>query len=51
MLASVVRYRLPSGSGVYLSIMGGTNSNLDTYNPTSTFGYPERHLYDHPVTV
>jgi hypothetical protein len=47
--ANGVWYWLPSGPGVYLSDMGGTNPNLDTCNPTSTFRLPERHLYDHPL--
>jgi hypothetical protein len=49
--ANGVWYWLPSGPGVYLSDMGGTNPNLDTCNPTSTFRLPERHLYDHPFMV
>src|SRR3954463_1257130 len=28
--------------------LGRDKSHLDTYNPTSTFRSPERHLYDHP---
>jgi hypothetical protein len=46
-----VWYWLPSGPRVYLSFTGGINLNLDTYNPTSTFRSPERHLYDHPFIV
>jgi hypothetical protein len=49
--ANDVWYWLPSGPGVYLSDMGGTNPNLDTCNPTSTFWLHERHLYDHPLIV
>jgi hypothetical protein len=49
--ANGVWYWLLSGPGVYLSITGGTNPNLDTCNPTSTFRLPERHLYDHPFIV
>jgi hypothetical protein len=51
MFVNGVWYWLPSGPGVYLSIMGGTNHNLDTCNPTSNFRLPERHLYDHPFIV
>jgi hypothetical protein len=47
--ANDVWYWLPSGPEVYLSIMGGTNPNLDTCNQTSTFWLPERHLYDRPL--
>jgi hypothetical protein len=47
--ANGVWYWLSSGTEVYLSDMGGTNSDLDTCNPTSTFRLPERHLYDHPL--
>jgi hypothetical protein len=46
-----VWYWLPSGPTVYLSITGGTNPNLDTCKPTSTFWLPERHLYDHPLIL
>jgi hypothetical protein len=47
--ANSVWYWLSSGPRVYLSDKGGTNPNLDTCNPTSTFRLPERHLYDHPL--
>jgi hypothetical protein len=49
--ANCVWYWLPSGPRVYLSDMGGTNPNLDTYNPTSTYWLPERHLYNHPFIL
>jgi hypothetical protein len=49
--ANGVWYWLTSGPGVYLSDIGGTNPNLDTCNPTSTFRLPERNLYDHPFIV
>src|SRR4051812_19808622 len=29
--------------------LGRDKSHLDTYNPTSTFRSPEKHLYDHPL--
>src|SRR3954471_9093644 len=29
--------------------LGRDKFHLDTYNPTSTFRSPERHLYDHPL--
>jgi hypothetical protein len=49
--ANGVWYWLPSGPEVYLSITGGTNPNLDTCNPTSTFRLSKRYLYDHPFIV
>jgi hypothetical protein len=50
-LARVVDIDYQVGPKYISLVTGGTNPNLDTYNPTSNLGLPERHLYDHLVMV
>ena len=51
MLASYIDVILPSGPLSISLSHGWTNSDLDPYASTHSFGIPKKHLYNHPVTV
>ena len=51
MLASFINVIITEwAQGIYPSL-GYTNPGLDAYASTYSIGIPERHLFDHPVTV